>query len=89
MALGASACDVLGLVLRDGFFLTGTGLAIGVPLAVLVSILFTKVFVEIGGFDGLVVSVATVVLGIAATVASAVPARRATRVQPLRALQGD
>jgi putative ABC transport system permease protein len=89
MALGASARDVLGLVLRDGFFLTGTGLAIGVPLAVLVSILFTKVFVEIGGFDGLVVSVATVVLGIAATVASAVPARRATRVQPLRALQGD
>jgi ABC-type antimicrobial peptide transport system permease subunit len=89
MALGASARDVLSLVLRDGFFLTGTGLAIGVPLAVLVSILFTKVFVDIGGFDGLVVSVATVILGIAATVASAVPARRATRVQPLRALQGD
>ncbi len=89
MALGASARDVLGLVLRDGFFLTGTGLAIGVPLAILVSILFTKVFVDIGGFDGLVVSVVTVVLGIAATVASAVPARRATRVQPLRALQGD
>ena len=89
MALGASARDVLGLVLRDGFFLTGTGLAIGVPLAVLVSMLFTKVFVEIGGFDGLVVSVATMILGAAATVASAIPARRATRVQPLRALQGD
>ena len=89
MALGASARDVLGLVLRDGFFLTGTGLAIGVPLAVLVSILFTKVFVDIGGFDGTVISIATVVLAVAATVASAVPARRAMRVQPLRALQGD
>lgn len=89
MALGASARDVLGLVLHDGFFLTGTGLAIGVPLAVLVSILFTKVFVDIGGFDGTVISIATVVLAVAATVASAVPARRATRVQPLRALQGD
>ena len=89
MALGASTRDVLGLVLRDGFFLTGAGLAIGVPLAVLVSILFTKVFVDIGGFDGTVVSIATIVLAAAATVASAVPARRATRVQPLRALQGD
>jgi hypothetical protein len=89
MALGASARDVLGLVLRDGFFLTGVGLGIGVPLAVLVSMLLTKVFVDIGGFDGLVVSIATVILGIAATIASAIPARRATRVQPLRALQGD
>jgi ABC-type antimicrobial peptide transport system permease subunit len=76
-------------VLRDGFFLTGVGLGIGVPLAVLVSMLLTKVFVDIGGFDGLVVSIATVILGIAATIASAIPARRATRVQPLRALQGD
>jgi predicted permease len=89
MALGASPRDVVRLVLRDGFFLTGTGLAIGVPLAVLVSILLTKVFVDIGGFDGLVVSAATIVLGAAATIASAIPARRATRVQPLRALQGD
>jgi predicted permease len=89
MALGASTRDVVRLVLRDGFFLTGSGLAIGVPLAVLVSILFTKVFVGIGGFDGLVVSIATIVLGAAAAAASAIPARRAARVQPLRALQGD
>jgi ABC-type lipoprotein release transport system permease subunit len=42
-----------------------------------------------GGFDGLVVSVATIVLAVSATIASAVPARRASRIQPLRALQGD
>jgi predicted permease len=89
MALGATARDVMGLVLRDGFYLTGAGLAIGIPLAILVSILFTTVFVEIGGLDGAVLSVATLVLALVATIASAVPARRATRVQPLRALQGD
>ena len=89
MALGATSRDVVGLVLRDGFFLTGAGVALGVPLAVLVSFALAAVFVDVGGFDGVVVSVATVVLAGAATIASAVPARRATRVQPLRALQGD
>ena len=89
MALGASTRDVVGLILRDGFYLTGAGLAIGVPLAILVSILFSTVFVEIGGVDATVLSVATIVLALAATIAGAVPARRATKVQPLRALQGN
>jgi predicted permease len=89
MALGASAGDVLRLILRDGVFLTGAGVAIGLPLAALVSIAFTKVFVEIGGFDAAVISIATLVLALAATVAGAIPARRATKVQPLRALQGE
>jgi hypothetical protein len=89
MALGASARDVLGLVLRDGAFLTGAGVALGIPLALLVSMLFTTVFVEIGGIDVTVLTFATVALATSATIASAVPARRATKVQPLRALQGD
>ena len=89
MALGASARDVVRLVLRDGFFLTGAGVALGVPLAVLVSFALAAVFVDVGGFDGLVISLATAMLAVAATVASAVPARRASKIQPLRALQGD
>jgi predicted permease len=89
MALGANSRDVLGMILRDGFFLTGSGLAVGIPLAILVSMLFATVFVEIGGLDVGVLIIATLVLAAAATIASAVPARRATRVQPLRALQGD
>jgi predicted permease len=89
MALGASPGDVLRLVLRDGFFLTAAGVALGVPLAVLVSLAFSSVFVGIGGFDGLVVALVTIALALTSTIASAVPARRATRVEPLRALQRE
>jgi putative ABC transport system permease protein len=89
MALGASPHDVLRLLLGDGFVLTAMGLAIGVPLAIAVSMAFTSVFVEIGGLDVTVIGVATVVLGAAATIASGVPARRATKVQPLSALRTE
>lgn len=89
MALGASARDVIGLILRDGFRLTALGVAIGVPLAMLVSLAFTQVFVEIGGLDATVILVATVVLAAAATIASGVPARRATKIEPLGALRAE
>src|SRR5690606_32973551 len=45
MALGASSANVLGLVLRQGLFLTLAGLAFGVPLAVLASMALSTVFV--------------------------------------------
>jgi len=89
MALGARPGDVLRLVLRDGVLLTGVGVAIGVPLAALVSVALTSVFVDIGGFDGVVVGASTAILAAAAIAAAAVPARRAARVQPLVALRGD
>jgi predicted permease len=89
MALGATSRDVLGLVLRDGLYLTGAGVAIGLPLAIVVSVGFTKVFVEIGGIDPVILTAATIVLTTAATVAGVVPARHATRVQPLSVLQSE
>jgi predicted permease len=89
MALGASHRDVLELVLRDGLSLIGAGVAVGLPLAVLVSIAFTKVFVDIGGIDVTVMSIATLVLATAGVVATAVPAHRAASVEPVRALQSE
>ena len=50
---------------------------------------FTAVFVEIGGLDATVIAVATLVLASAATIASGVPARRATKIEPLGALRAD
>jgi hypothetical protein len=89
MALGASPREVIGLVLREGLLLTGAGLSIGLPLAALISLAFTKVFVQIGGFDPVVVTAATLALALTATMASAVPARRAARVVLVRALRAE
>ena len=89
MALGASARDVVRPILADGAVLAGCGVALGLPLALFVSVLFSKVFVGIGGFDTTVVAVATLALTSSAALASAIPARRATKVEPLRALHRD
>jgi ABC-type lipoprotein release transport system permease subunit len=47
------------------------------------------VFVDLGGFDATVVAVATIVLGMAATIATVIPSRRAARIEPLRALRAE
>jgi ABC-type antimicrobial peptide transport system permease subunit len=89
MALGASARDVLRQMLGDGILLTAAGVAIGVPLALLVSMAMSTVFVDVGGFDPLVIVSATLVLAAAATIATAIPSRRAARIEPLSALRAD
>ena len=89
MALGASPGRVLGLVLRDGAMLTAVGLAIGLPLGLLVSLGLRSVFVDVGGIDLVVLTAAMLVLAIAATLAGAVPARRATRIEPVKALSAE
>ena len=89
MALGARPRDVLALVLRDGAWLAGAGIALGVPIAVGVSFVLQSVFVDVGGFDAVVLGASTAVLGVAAAVATFLPARRATRVQPITALRAE
>jgi predicted permease len=89
LALGASPRDVLQQLLREGVLLVGAGVAIGVPLAALVSIAFASVFVDIGGLDAGVIAASAIVLALSAIAATIVPARRAARVQPLSALRTD
>ena len=89
LALGATPGAVVGQLFREGLTLTAVGIAIGAPLAALVSIGFTSVFVDIGGFDGTVIATATLVLAAAAMAATFIPARRATRVQPVTALRNE
>jgi len=89
LALGATPGAVFGQLLREGLVLTAIGLAIGAPLAVLVSMAFGSVFVDIGGFDAAVIGTATIVLAASATAATLIPTRRATRVHPVTALRGD
>jgi predicted permease len=89
MALGAGGREVMTLMLGDGFRLTAIGIALGLPLAIVVSLAFRSVFVDVGGIDLVVLGVSTAVLTAAALAASAVPARRAANVQPLAALRQD
>jgi ABC-type antimicrobial peptide transport system permease subunit len=89
MALGAEPRDVWRLVARDGARLTGVAMAIGLPLSVLMSIGFTKVFVDIGGVDPFTIGGAVVVLAAAAMSASLLPGRRAARVAPMSALRAE
>jgi predicted permease len=89
MALGADRGAVLRLLLADGAKLTAVGLAVGLPLAGLISFALTKVMPAVTPFDPAVFAMAPLVLAAAALLASFVPARRAARVEPLRALRTE
>ena len=87
MALGAQVVDVLRLVLRRAMVLAAIGITIGVAGAVavtryLTSLLFGVKPIDVVTFVGVAVILALVVL-----VACLVPARRATRIDPLEALR--
>ena len=89
MALGADARAVVRMMLRDGLMLTGLGVAIGVPLAIAVSLVMASIFMGLGGVDPWVVAAATAVLAASAAVATIIPSRRAARIEPLTALRAE
>jgi len=90
MALGAQRSDVLRMVVRKGMVLGAFGIGIGLALAVpLVWLQLGLVNDEVLPFDqrGPVFLAAVFVIGLAALLASYIPARRATKVDPLVALR--
>ncbi len=87
MALGATARQVTGLVMRDGLGLTITGLVLGLGLSFLTVRAVGSMIFGGGGFDLPIVGAAFVTLGAAALLANLIPARRATRVAPTVALR--
>jgi putative ABC transport system permease protein len=89
MALGAGAGDVLRLVMRQGAVELATGLAIGLLLAWGLSTLLTGFLFGVSPRDPVTFAATLVVLVVTGLVAAWVPARRATRVDPLVALRYD
>ena len=87
MALGATPGRVLQLVVGQGMRPVILGIVVGVGLAVVASRLLASLVFGIGTTDPLTFMLVPLVLGLVAFVASVVPARRATRVQPTKALQ--
>jgi ABC-type antimicrobial peptide transport system permease subunit len=89
MALGASETDVFRLVGRQGFVLVCIGLAIGLASALLVSRLLASLLFQISPTDPPTYFALTGVLATVGLVACWLPARRATRVDPLTALRSE
>jgi putative ABC transport system permease protein len=89
MALGAMPRNVLGDVLRRGMMLTAAGLAAGLAGALAVTRLVGSMLVGIDAHDPLTFIGAAVFLTLIALLASYVPARRATKVDPVVALRRE
>ena len=87
MALGAAETDVLKMVVRQGMTLAGIGIGIGLAGAYFLTRLMTSMLFGIGATDPLTFVAISVVLAIVALGACFVPARRATRVDPMVALR--
>jgi len=89
MALGADRASVIGMVLRGAFWQIGIGLGLGIPLAVLAGKLMKDQLFGVQPWDPAMLAAATVLLALAALVASVVPARRAAGVEPMVALRNE
>ena len=87
MALGARARDILQLVLRHGLLLVLTGVAFGVAGAFALTRFLTTLLFGVTPTDTLTFVVAAAIFFIIAMVAALIPARRATKVDPLTALR--
>ena len=89
LALGAQRADVFRLVLSHGMLLVLAGLIIGVLGAVGAGRGLRSVLYGVGGFDALALSFALFALAVVALIACWLPARRATRVDPIVALRTE
>jgi putative ABC transport system permease protein len=89
MALGARPGNVVGMVVRQGMRPVVLGLAGGLVAALALSRLLTKMLFGVSPHDPSTLAVVAVVLMAVALVASYLPARRATRVDPLSALRSE
>jgi predicted permease len=89
MALGAQPSSVLGLVLGHGMVLVGVGLVVGLVVAYAAAGFMRTLVVVVDPHDPLTFVVTAAGLAIVALVASYVPARRATRIDPLIALRTE
>ena len=87
MALGANRGQVLGMIMRTGMTTIAIGLALGVVLSLALTRLMSGLLFSIHASDPLVLAGAAVVLILAALVAIFIPARRATKVNPMSALR--
>lgn len=89
MSLGATRSDVLRMVMRNGMGQALSGSLIGIAGALLLSRFMANLLYGVKPTDTLTFSLVIIVLGSAAMLASFIPARRATRIEPVTALRNE
>ena len=87
MALGANRGSVVRMVLLGAFVQVGLGLALGIPIAVFGGRYLADQLYEVRPSDPLSISIAVVVLSLAAALAGLIPALRAASIEPMQALR--
>jgi putative ABC transport system permease protein len=87
VALGARSMDVLKMVLRSGMRLALTGITIGVATAFAITRLLTSLLFDVGPTDTMTFIAVPLTLIVVVLLACYIPARRATKVDPLVALR--
>ena len=89
MAVGARRGQVVWMILKDSLALTVVGVAIGVPLAMLMGHALASSLYGINPLDAVTYLLAVAGVAVVALVASAVPASRAASIDPIRALRQE
>ena len=87
MALGAERRDIIWMILRETLILVAIGMAIGVPAALGAAKLISSQLFGLNPSDPVTLLTAVVLLTLVAALAGYLPARRASRVDPLVALR--
>ena len=89
MALGASPGDIVRRVLQRGLALAAAGLAAGILAALALSRLLSSLLFGVGAGDPVTYAVVSAILLVVSAAACWIPARRATRVDPVTALRSE
>jgi ABC-type antimicrobial peptide transport system permease subunit len=89
MALGAQVGAVLRMIMRESAVMLMSGVAIGLLLAIATAKIVSGMLYDVGALDPVAFTVAPLVLTVAALVATWLPARRATKIDPMRALRAE
>jgi predicted permease len=89
IALGAGAGNIVGLVVRQGMSLTVVGVAVGLMGAVALTRVMASLLFGVTATDTLTFGTVAALLAVAALFATVIPARRATRVDPMTVLRED
>ena len=87
LALGATERQIVGLVVRGGMLLVFVGLAVGIPASLLTSRALTQLLYAVSPTDPLTLLAVGVTLTAVAALACYIPARRASRIDPMTALR--